>query len=310
MSSPAAPDFIRYLAAKKSLDDRSLNRQVWDTLAQAVRNRPDSAPLRVLEVGCGIGTMVERLLDRGLLTRATYTGIDVEPEFIRAATERLHGYAAVRQVPLTVDSGGAMLFSTPAQDVVITLEAADLFDFLDREAGKAAWDLLVAHAVLDLIDLAAALPPLLSRLAPGGLFYFTLNFDGATIFEPPLDPDLDILIEALYHRTMDTRRCRGRPSGSSRTGRRLFGRLKEAGARLIAAGSSDWVVFPGPDGYPGDEAYFLHFIINTIGQALHGHPELAGSRFQAWIDQRHRQIEAEELIYVAHQLDFLGYIEE
>jgi hypothetical protein len=76
---------------------------------------------------------------------------------------------------------------------------------------------------------------------------------------------------------------------------------------VLAAGSSDWVVFAGPDGYPGDEAYFLHFIIDTISRALHGHPELAGSRFQAWIAQRHRQIEARELIYVAHQLDFLGY---
>jgi len=307
MSGPAAPDFIRYLAAKKGLDDRSLNRQVWDQLVRALSDRPDSAPLRVLEVGCGIGTMVERLLDRGLLTRAAYTGIDVETGCIRAAAQRLHGYAAERQAPLTVDSGGAMLFKTPAQDVRITLEAADLLDFLDREPGKSAWDLLVAHAVLDLIDLPNALPPLLSRLAPGGLFYFSLNFDGATIFEPPFDPDLDALIEALYHRTMDTRRDRGRPSGSSRTGRRLFGRLQEAGARLIAAGSSDWVVFPGPDGYPGDEAYFLHFIIDTIGQALHGHPELAGSRFQAWIAQRQRQIEARELIYIAHQLDFLGY---
>jgi SAM-dependent methyltransferase len=308
VSGPAAPDFIRYLAAKKGLDDRSLNRQVWDHLARALRDRQDSAPLRVLEVGCGIGTMAERLLDRGLLTQAAYTGIDVEPGCIRAAAQRLHGYAAARHAPLSVDSRGAMLFATPAQDVRITLEAADLFDFLGREPGKSAWDLLVTHAVLDLIDLAAALPPLLSRLAPGGLFYFSLNFDGATILEPPIDPDLDALIEALYHRTMDTRRDRGRPSGSSRTGRRLFGRLKDAGARLIAAGSSDWVVFPGPDGYPGDEAYFLHFIIDTIGQALHGHPELAGRRFQAWIDQRHRQIEARELIYIAHQLDFLGYI--
>ena len=310
MSGPAAPDFIRYLAAKKGLDDRSLNRQVWDQLARALRDRPDSAPLRVLEVGCGIGTMVERLLDRGLLTRAAYTGIDREADCIQAAAQRLHGYAAARHAPLTVEPGGAMLFATPAQNVRITLEAADLFDFLDREPGKSAWDLLAAHAVLDLIDLPTALPRLLSRLVPGGLFYFSLNFDGATIFEPRIDPDLDALIEALYHRTMDTRRSRGRPSGSSRTGRRLFGRLKEAGARLIAAGSSDWVVFPGPDGYPGDEAYFLHFIIDTIGQALHSHPELARSRFQAWIDQRHRQIEACELIYIAHQLDFLGYIEE
>jgi SAM-dependent methyltransferase len=308
MSGPAAPDFIRYLAAKKGLDDRSLNRQVWDHLVRAVRDRPDSAPLRVLEVGCGIGTMAERLIERGLLTRAAYTGIDVEAGCIQAAAQRLHDYAAARHASLTVDSGGAMLFATPSQEVRITFKAADLFDFLDLEPGKAAWDLLVAHAVLDLIDLATVLPPLLSRLAPGGLFYFSLNFDGATILEPPIDPDLDALIEALYHRTMDTRRDRGRPSGSSRTGRRLFGRLKEAGARLIAAGSSDWVVFPGPHGYPGDEAYFLHFIIDTIGQALHGHPELSGSRFRAWIDQRHRQIEAQELIYIVHQLDFLGYI--
>jgi SAM-dependent methyltransferase len=307
MSDPPAPDFIRYLAAKKGLDDRSLNRQVWDHLARALRHRADSAPLRVLEVGCGIGTMAERLLDGGLLTRGAYTGIDAEPECIRAAAQRLHGYAATRQIPLAVDSGGAMLFSTPAQDVHITFETADLYDFLEREPGKSAWDLLVAHAVLDLIDLDAALPPLLSRLGPGGLFYFTLNFDGATILEPPIDPDLDALIEALYHRTMDTRRNQGRPSGSSRTGRQLFGGLQAAGARLIASGSSDWVVFPGPDGYPGDEAYFLHFIVDTIGRALHGHPELAGRRFQAWIDQRHRQIEARELIYITHQLDFLGY---
>jgi len=307
VSGPPAPDFIRYLAAKKGLDDRSLNRRVWDHLVRAVRDRPDSSPLRVLEVGCGIGTMVERLLDRGLLTRAAYTGIDVEAEFIRAAAERLHGYAAERHAHLAGGPGGVLLFSTLAQDVRITLEAADLFDFLDREEGKSAWDLLVAHAFLDLIDLATALPHLLSRLSPGGLFYFSLNFDGATTFEPLIDPELDRQIEALYHRTMDTRSRQGRPSGSSLTGRRLFGRLKEAGARVLAAGSSDWVVFAGPDGYPGDEAYFLHFIIDTIAGALNGHPELEMSRFQAWIAQRHRQIEARELIYVAHQLDFLGY---
>ena len=236
MSGPAAPDFIRYLAAKKGLDDRSLNRQVWEALVRAVQCRRDSSPLRVLEVGCGIGTMIERLLDWGLLTRAAYTGIDVEAGLIRAAAERLHGYAAARQANLSVESDGAMVFSTPVQDVRVRLEAADLFDFLDREQGKAAWDLLVAHAFLDLIDLAATLPRLLSRLAPGGLFYFSLNFDGATTLEPVIDPDLDRRIESLYHQTMDRRRCQGRPSGSSRTGRRLLGHLKEAGARVAGGG--------------------------------------------------------------------------
>jgi SAM-dependent methyltransferase len=308
VSDPAAPDFIRYLAAKQGLDDRSLNRHVWDRLVRAVRDRQDSSPLRVLEVGCGIGTMLERLLDRGLLTRAAYTGIDVEAGLIRAAAERFQGYAAAGHASLTLEPGGDMLFSTPAQEVRITFAAADLFDFFDRAPGKSAWDLLVAHAVLDLIDLPTALPCLLSRLAPGGLFYFTLNFDGVTALEPPIDPDLDALIEALYHRTMDTRRYRETSSGSSRTGRRLFGHLQAAGARVMAAGSSDWVVFPGPDGYSGDEAYFLHAIIDTIGRALNSHPQLERGRFQAWLAQRHRQIEAAGLTYIAHQLDFLGYI--
>jgi hypothetical protein len=128
------------------------------------------------------------------------------------------------------------------------------------------------------------------------------------VFEPSIDPGLEALIETLYHRSMDERRVQGRPSGSSRTGRRLFEHLKAAGATVLAAGSSDWVVFPGPDGYPGDEAYFLHFIINTIHQALEGHPELPAAAFRAWVSERHSQIQRQELIYLAHQLDFFGHI--
>jgi SAM-dependent methyltransferase len=308
MSSLAASGYIRYLAAKKTLDDRSLNRQVWDHLVEAVRGRSDSAPLKVLEVGCGIGTMLERLLDWGLLTRAAYTGIDVEAEFIREARRRFRVYAAEKNANLASQPGAPLVLRTTDQDIRVTLEAADLIDFMDREQGKPTWDLLVAHAVLDLIDLPTALPRLLSRLVPDGLFYFTLNFDGATIFEPAIDPDLDRRIETLYHGTMDTRRRQGQPAGSSVTGRQLLGRLKAAGARLVAAGSSDWVVFPGPHGYPGDEAYFLHYIIDTIGQALHHHPDLDPSRFENWLAQRHRQIESAELIYIAHQLDVMGYI--
>jgi hypothetical protein len=32
------------------------------------------------------------------------------------------------------------------------------------------------------------------------------------------------------------------------------------------------------------------------------------NRFQAWIAERHRQIESAELTYIAHQLDVMGYI--
>ena len=183
---------------------------------------------------------------------------------------------------------------------------ADLFDFAVQEAGRQAWDLLIAHAVLDLLDVPAALPRLFSPLAPGGLFYFTIVFDGATLFEPAIDPAFDAHVEALYHRTMDERITAGAPSGDSRAGRHLFGQLAAAGAELLAAGASDWVVHPVAGRYPADEAYFLHFIVQTMAAALAGHPALDAARFADWIAARHAQIAAGELTYIAHQLDFAG----
>jgi len=68
------------------------------------------------------------------------------------------------------------------------------------------------------------------------------------------------------------------------------------------------VVFAGPEGYPGDEAYFLHDIINTMHTALANHPELDADRFARWAQQRHAQIEDGSLVYIAHQLDLLGRV--
>ncbi len=60
--------FIRYLAAKKSVDDRALNQHVCQSLNRTL-SQPDyqRAPLKVLEIGSGIGTMLERLLDWNVL---------------------------------------------------------------------------------------------------------------------------------------------------------------------------------------------------------------------------------------------------
>ena len=72
MTTPSEFSYTRYLAAKKSVDDRALNHQVFTALAQALGPRQASGPLAFLEVGCGIGTMVERLWDWGILTYADY----------------------------------------------------------------------------------------------------------------------------------------------------------------------------------------------------------------------------------------------
>jgi SAM-dependent methyltransferase len=273
-------DFTRYLAAKKTVDDRALNKDVWRQLQHALPNQPD-----ILEIGAGIGTMVERLIAEGLVQNGRYTAIDNQSANIDTARSRL---------------------SHLPPDLSLTLEAIDVFDFAAREQGKRAWDVLIAHAFLDLMDIPAALPILLSLLKPGGLCYFTINFDGVTSLEPAIKPALDALIERLYHQSMNERMTNGRYSGDSRSGRHLFTHLRQNNIDILAAGSSDWVVFVGEDGYPADEAYFLHFIIHFFEQALHDHPQLDAFQFQAWLDQRHAQIEAGELVYIAHQIDFLG----
>ena len=165
----------------------------------------------------------------------------------------------------------------------VRLQTANLYEFAARRENRHRFDLIIAHALLDLLHLPTALPSLLQMVRPAGLFYFSINFDGATLFVPEVDPGLDGRIEALYHRSMDTRMTDGQPSGDSRTGRRLFHALRGCGAEVLAAGSSDWVVHPVGGGYPADEAYFLGCILHFVEATLRGHPELDGSEFEDWL---------------------------
>ena len=301
-------DFTRYLASKRTADDRALNRQVWQTLADAVvAELPPDRPLRVLEVGAGIGTMVERCVEWGLFTDSgfcrcpqagganalvvDYTAIDSEESNIEVARQQL-----------------AHLISSEESGLRVRLQTANLYEFAARRGNRQRFDLIIAHALLDLLHLPTALPILLRMVRPAGLFYFSINFDGATLFVPEVDAGLDGRIEALYHRSMDTRMTDGQPSGDSRTGRRLFHALRACGAEVLAAGSSDWVVHPVGGTYPADEAYFLGCILHFVEATLRGHAELDAREFEDWLAVRRRQVAGGELVYVAHQLDYCGRV--
>jgi len=310
MIVPSNYSFPRYLAAKKSVDDRALNRRVWETLAQSLP-AASPAPLRVLEVGAGIGTMLERLLESGLLNHAHYTALDDQPENIAAARPRLSAWAGSHGWHAAETPGGLSI-ERPGQRVAVELLPIDLFDFLGGQPGQ-SWDLLIAHAFLDLMDIPAALPRLFSLLRPGGLFYFSLNFDGLTVFEPPLSGDERIL--PAYHRSMDERLTAGKLSGDSQAGRHLFAHIQNAGGRILDAGASDWVVYPRRAGvvtqdepYPDDEAYFLYFILHFFEESLSARLDVPPQELAAWLAARRAQVERGELVYLAHQLDFMGTV--
>jgi SAM-dependent methyltransferase len=301
-------EFVRYLEAKKPTDDRALNGRVWEALSEALAARGSLQPLRVLELGCGIGTMLERALERGLFGRAArveYTGMDISPGLLAAARRRLPGWAGPLGFTLAPAADHDELRRSDLQ-LQVHWATADAFDFAGDPARAGAYNLLLAHAFLDLVDARRAVQTFLPLLRKGGLFYFSLVFDGATLFEPAFDPVLDAQIEQAYHQTMDRRLVAGRPSGHSRTGRLLLGLLPEAGGRILEAGSSDWIVFPREGAYLSEEAVLLGHILSTIQRALTDHPELDRRELQRWLGQRREQMDRAELTYIARQLDFLG----
>jgi len=289
-------DYARYLAAKTTVDDRALNRHV---LAELRRLMPAGAP-RVLEIGAGLGTMVARLMDWGAVGAGEYILLDADRQLLDCSRRWLRDWAVARGLRSELLPDGLRV-----GDLRVRLVHAELGRYLEAAHGALA-DVLIANAVLDLVDVPAVLPGLLRLLVPGGVYWFTINYDGESIFAPAHPRDDQVM--RAYHRDMDERIRYGRPAGESRTGRLLFHYLRAAGAPALAAGSSDWVVYPARDGdYPADEAYFLRSILSTIQNALRSREDrVEPADLADWLAVRSRQLAAGELVYIAHQLDLVG----
>ncbi|WP_435180142.1 class I SAM-dependent methyltransferase [Halorussus sp. AFM4] len=294
-------NFPRYLSAKRSVDDRALNRRVEARLADELRDRDR---LRAVEVGAGTGSAVARLLDRPWLPdRVRYTAVDVEERNVAAARERLPargaalGYAVGR-------AGDRFVCSRGRRRVEVEFRTGDAFEFL--EGVDEPVDLAVAHAFVDLVDPADALAAFRDALAPDGLAYCPITYDGETAFEPSADAEFEEELFDAFHRHLDA-------AGDSEAGRRLLALASEdaesagesAETGILAAGGSDWVVRPRGGAYPADERYFLRCIVELIERAVRAEAAVPDRRLTEWADRRRDQIDRAELVYVAHQLDLL-----
>jgi len=285
--------FPHYLLSKQSVDDRALNRIVLESLKACL---PDT-PIRVIEVGMGIGTMLVRLLRWDLIQKADFVLVDEIAENVETAREWIPRWAMESGMSVERSGEDFIRIFDQSHDFHIQFECADVFDFIQKNSVPA--DLLIAHAFLDLMPMPESMPKLLSLTKK--LAWLTINFDGMTSFAPTIDTALDEQIERLYHATMDARPT----GGDSRAGLHLFSHLQKAGAEVLAAGSSDWVVHASGGKYPEDEAYFLHFILHFFEESLTGNVNLDANEFANWLAERHAQIERGELVYIAYQLDFL-----
>ncbi len=246
--------------------------------------------------------MFTRLLaQRAFLKQASYTLVDEQPDNIAYART----YISNQAKSFNWEQAGGRFTSN---EVVVELKLipTDLASFSKSAAQQ--FDIVIANAFLDLLPLKPAVSTLFSLLKPGGLFYFSINFDGLTLFEPPINPQLDVEIAEAYHQTMDNRRFEGQSTGGRSAGRQLFSVLNALGANIMSMGSSDWVIHPINQRYPSDEAYFLHFIVQTVYRALRTTDTIKPNDLEHWAEARHQQIEKGELLYIAHQLDYIGRI--
>jgi SAM-dependent methyltransferase len=261
---------VRYLDAKESVDDRARNRRVVAELQRYCPSTPS-----VFDAGCGTGVALRRLREWGL-DPATYHGVDQDDRLIEVARER-SGVAESPDTPATEFTAGDAV--AVARDVAATYPPAD------------RPDLLVAQSFLDLVPVEDALGKFTDALAPGGLLYAPLTFDGVTNFQP--DHPADAVVERQYHRSIDA--VAGRDTDA---GRHAVTVLQRAPGDLLAVGGSDWIVRPqcsensesddgsdsngdperdsGSDSdgrsdagdYPADERYFLDRILGYVASSL------------------------------------------
>lgn len=276
---------VRYLEAKRTVDDRSLSPRAIDRLLASV---PEQA--RIFEAGCGTGATIPRLLEWGV--DGTYHGVDTDGTAVRHARDARPAELRTRGTAVTETDAG---FHT--NSLSVTVEQGDALTAVE-EIGPI--DLLVAQQVMDLVDRDRALSAFTDAVDSGGLLYFPLTFDGGTIFQP--DHPLDAEIVEAYHATMDAR-----PSGDSRAGRQLATRLQRGPGELLVMAPSDAIVRPRDGTYPADEAFFLGRILDFVEAEL---TEKDVSGLEEWLDTRRGQLRARELIYVAHRYDLLYRVPE
>ncbi|QKG93943.1 class I SAM-dependent methyltransferase [Halorubrum salinarum] len=242
-------DHATYLDAKRALDDRSLNRAVLDRFAAELPPEPE-----VLEVGAGTATMVERLVDWGVIDAGRWVAVDAHEAALSAGEARIG------------DAVG---------DVAVEFRVADAFDFASEAAAAGErFDAVVGCAFFDVVDAAPAVDAL-AEVAP--VAYAPITYDGETRFAPP-DPDDEAVLDR-YHRHMREFRPGG-PDGAAALARE---------ATAIAEGPSPWEIEPPYE--PGERtvlAHLLDTVETAVGETGYDASDWAARRRRALDDGRLR----------------------
>ena len=296
-----------FLQAKRRLDSHSHHAPTWARFRVELTTLPQEQPLRILEPGCGTGTMLEHLLALPELKNARLDAFDSDPGLIDTAQGLVESRAADAGFRVEWEGERALL-QKGERTLSIHYRKADLYDLLASPSAHDSCDILLTHAFLDLFPIPTILPGLLCLVRTGGLLFALLTFDGGTRFDPEFDMALDRQVVELYQRSMVRSDRNGQLFWGFEAGQDLMLGLLKAGAEVLSQGPSDWHVEPGNP--LGDEEYalFLHTILDYVEREVGGESEIHSGRFAAWMQERRRQVEEGILSFHARNIDVLARV--
>jgi SAM-dependent methyltransferase len=284
----ASVSFADYLEAKLALDERSLNPTVRKAFLESLRDRVE---VRCLDVGAGTGATLRRLLAWGVSGRWRVTALDRDGALLDLARDKFRAALRAR--------------CARADDPVI--EALFACGELDRHRPRDRYDVVVAHAFLDLMPLPQTLAHLCACLEPGGFLYATLNYDGETLLAPLYrDTGLEAALLACYDESMEQRRAHGLPTGGALCGRRLQALLPHQGFEVLAQGRSDWLLHPVPGAYPDGDGACLEHLLGLILKEGLASRRFAPQTLERWHRERLQLLHGNRLAARVRHLDFLA----
>lgn len=294
-------DFADYLDAKFALDERSLNRHVRQACIERIGS---SRPLlRWLDVGAGTGAMVRRLY-KDIPGSLSITALDRDADLLDVASAKLKAELA-RDGYRTLTSRRGIEADISKRRIFTDFACCNLLDFEPRPAGR--FDLITAHALMDIVPLEAALSRFAAWLAPGGLVYATLTYDGDTTLYPPYDDqNFEASLLAAYDASMERRRVQGESTGGAHAGRRLHAALSRKGFEVIAYGSSDWNITPFANRYRDRDGDVLRALVGCIRDEGERAPDIDPPSLASWYAERSAAIDTAALGIIVHQLDMLA----
>jgi len=265
-----------YLEAKRSVDDVAIDRRLEHMFYSRLPNSP-----RIIDFGCGTGSMLSRLLRKGV-RQGEYIGIDIDQKILDVAVE-LRKIEALQRGHHVKTSRNTMKIDDLHVQFVVgdAVESLYYYDKIDSIVGLGFADLVKPELLCQSIQDCSH---------SGTQVYLPITFDGETIFIPKHENDKQIL--NAFHTEIDRK-------GTAKAGRKLIAQLQNMAGEL-SVGRADWIVHPSKGAKNEAEFVFLSYILKLIEDGL-----VESDKLDEWIAYRRNQLTNGELWYIAHQYDLL-----